>query len=217
VTGLGGFGRHGIRRRAVRRQRAGCGAGNPFAALGLPASTALTSDDVRAAWRRTATATHPDRPDGGDPAAFAAAAAAYTILRTAPGRGEALADLRAAGHPGGLGTSSRVPGSWFFGRIAGSAAGLPARLRRGRPVRLAARVLAAAAVCAFTGLAVGWQPATPAIITGAVTWLGCTGRYDLAPAGRPLSPAGRQPPAGRPPAARRQRRAKRRTRPPGAP
>ena len=27
----------------------------------------LTDDDVRAAWRRIAAATHPDRDDGGDP------------------------------------------------------------------------------------------------------------------------------------------------------
>jgi curved DNA-binding protein CbpA len=48
---------------------------------------------VRAAWRRIAAATHPDREDGGDPARFGAAAAAYVVLRTGFGRGEALADL----------------------------------------------------------------------------------------------------------------------------
>jgi hypothetical protein len=64
-----------------------------FSALGLPARADLTDDDVRAAWRRLAAATHPDRADGGDPARFAAAAAAYTMLRTRSGRGEALADL----------------------------------------------------------------------------------------------------------------------------
>ncbi len=69
--------------------------GDPFVALGLPADPALTDDDVRAAWRRAAAATHPDRADGGDPAAFAAAAAAYSDLRTAFGRGEALAGLAA--------------------------------------------------------------------------------------------------------------------------
>ena len=76
------------------------GGGDPFAVLGLPARVGLTDDDVRAAWRRLATATHPDRADGGDPARFAAAAAAYTVLRTRSGRGEALADL--AGLAGGL-------------------------------------------------------------------------------------------------------------------
>ena len=67
---------------------------DPFAALGLAASRDLTDDDVRAAWRRVAAATHPDRADGGDPAAFAAAASAYSDLRTRFGRNEALADLR---------------------------------------------------------------------------------------------------------------------------
>jgi hypothetical protein len=67
--------------------------GDPFAALGLPARSGLSDEDVRAAWRRIAAATHPDREDGGDPARFGAAAAAYVTLRTDFGRGEALADL----------------------------------------------------------------------------------------------------------------------------
>jgi curved DNA-binding protein CbpA len=66
---------------------------DPFALLGLPARPGLSDDDVRAAWRRIAAATHPDREDGGDPARFGAAAAAYVMLRTGFGRGEALADL----------------------------------------------------------------------------------------------------------------------------
>jgi len=71
---------------------------DPFAALGLPARPGLGDDEVRAAWRRIAAATHPDRADGGDPDRFAAAAAAYTTLRTQFGRSEALADLiRGAG------------------------------------------------------------------------------------------------------------------------
>jgi hypothetical protein len=67
--------------------------GDPFAVLGLPARPGLTDDEVRSAWRRVATATHPDRADGGDPSRFAIAAAAYTVLRTRSGRGEALADM----------------------------------------------------------------------------------------------------------------------------
>ncbi|MGH3395164.1 MAG: hypothetical protein ACRDPO_10780, partial [Streptosporangiaceae bacterium] len=59
---------------------------DPFAALGLAASPDLTDDDVRAAWRRVAAATHPDRADGGDPAAFAVSASAYSDLRTRFGR-----------------------------------------------------------------------------------------------------------------------------------
>lgn len=66
---------------------------DPFAALGLRAQAGLSDEDVRAAWRRVAAATHPDRDDGGDPGRFSAAAAAYNTLRTSFGRGEALADL----------------------------------------------------------------------------------------------------------------------------
>jgi DnaJ domain len=77
------------------------GGTNPFAVLGLPARADLTDDDVRAAWRRLAAATHPDRADGGDLGRFAAAAAAYTMLRTRSGRGEALADLTAPTPPPG--------------------------------------------------------------------------------------------------------------------
>jgi curved DNA-binding protein CbpA len=40
---------------------------DPFTALGLPARPDLSDEQVRAAWRAIATATHPDRPDGGDP------------------------------------------------------------------------------------------------------------------------------------------------------
>ena len=73
---------------------------DPFAVLGLPALAELTDDDVRVAWRRIAAATHPDREDGGDPARFGAAAAAYALLRTSFGRGEALADLSAGAFRG---------------------------------------------------------------------------------------------------------------------
>jgi curved DNA-binding protein CbpA len=73
--------------------------GDPFDALGLDRRGDLADDEIRAAWRRVAAATHPDRADGGDPPAFAAAAAAYTMLRTRTGRGEALADLLAPAAP----------------------------------------------------------------------------------------------------------------------
>jgi curved DNA-binding protein CbpA len=55
---------------------------NPFAALGLSARPDLTDEQVRAAWRTTAAATHPDRDDGGSPFRYAAASAAYAALRT---------------------------------------------------------------------------------------------------------------------------------------
>ena len=133
----------------------------PFAALGLPARPDLTDDEVRAAWRRAAAAAHPDRDDGGDPAAFAAAAAAYTTLRTLTGRREAYADLVGRG---------------------GSRRGLTRRWR-GRPVVLALRMLVATGISLGAVLAVGWQPASYAVLTGALTWLARTARRELAPAG----------------------------------
>jgi curved DNA-binding protein CbpA len=174
---------------------------DPFAALGLTATPELTDDDIRAAWRRVAAATHPDRSDGGDPARFAAAAAAYTELRTRSGRGEAMADagvrvrkrparsdrgkaapaLRAGGrrlpetHQGAIG---KARSSWPLPRAIVL---LPARIRRGRPGRLALRVLAAAAASGAAAAAGGSQPAVPALITGALTWLVLTARQDLAP------------------------------------
>src|SRR6516225_987071 len=66
---------------------------NPFEALGLPARPDLGDEQVRAAWRAIAAATHPDRADGGDLAAYTAASAAYAELRTPWARSEAYADL----------------------------------------------------------------------------------------------------------------------------
>jgi len=140
---------------------------DPFAALGLAASSELTDDDVRAAWRRIAAATHPDRADGGDPAAFALAAGAYSELRTRLGRTEALADLRTTPryrHPAG-----RAVGRW------------PGRLWPARPARLALRVAAAAGVSVLVVVIAGWQPAPVALIVGTLTWLIRTSRHDLAP------------------------------------
>jgi hypothetical protein len=143
---------------------------NPFAVLGLAARADLSDDDVRAAWRRLAAATHPDRADGGDPARFAAAAAAYTVLRTEFGRAETLADLARAGRRG-PGPGGAVAGRWW------------SRARRGRPVRLTLRAVATAAASLGFVLAAGARPATLALITGALTWLVLTARHDLAPPG----------------------------------
>ena len=154
---------------------------DPFSALGLPARPGITDDEVRAAWRRIAAASHPDRADGGNPGQFAAAAAAYTLLRTPSGRNEALADL--AGSPA---AGWRRPRS---GRRRSGAGPLvpprPARLLtrawRGRPAVLALRLAIVAAVSAAAIAVAGAAPATPALITGAVTWLLLTARHDLAP------------------------------------
>jgi hypothetical protein len=141
----------------------------PFAALGLPATPGLTDDEVRSAWRRVATATHPDRADGGDPARFAAAAAAYTTLRTHFGRAEALADLPRTGAPGRRGLGGAAPGRWW------------SRVRAGRPGLLALRIAVAAAASLGCVLVSGARPATPALITGVLIWLLLTARHDLAP------------------------------------
>lgn len=149
-------------------------AGDPFLALGLDRQAELTDDDVRSAWRRVAAATHPDRADGGDSAAFAAAAAAYTLLRTRTGRSEAHADLLAAGsyRPQVAACRHRAR-SWPAVRLA-------LRFRRGRPIVLALRLATAFAAGALTVAAAGWQPASLAIIAGLLTWLVLTGRRDLA-------------------------------------
>jgi hypothetical protein len=143
----------------------GTAAQDPFRTLGLEPRADLTDDEVHAAWRRTASATHPDREDGGDLRRFADAAAAYTLLRTRFGRGEALADRpgRRAGAPG----------------LA--APGLAGRVLHGRPGRLALRVLAAAAASVIAVAAAGPHPAAPALVTGIATWLVLTARHDLAP------------------------------------
>ncbi len=153
----GGAARRGLRDEAIpvigRRRRAP--AADPFGVLGLKPSPDLADSDVRAAWRRAAGATHPDREDGGDPERFAAAAAAYTALRTRSGRREALADLGEA-----LADLGVVP-----------------------PFRLALRILAAAAASTAAVAAAGPHPAAPALVTGVVTWLVLTARHDLAPPG----------------------------------
>ncbi len=151
-----------------------------FATLGLPARPGIGDDEVRAAWRRIAAATHPDRADGGDPARFAAAAAAYTTLRTQFGRSEALADL-AGGVAGAGSTGPGYPARRrWLPALAGPAA-LLRRVQRGRPVLLALRLAVVAAVCVTAVAVIGLAPAAPALITGALTWLVLTARHDLAP------------------------------------
>jgi hypothetical protein len=110
---------------------------DPFADLGMPASPDLTDEQVRAAWRTIATATHPDRPDGGDQARYAAASAAYAVLRTAWGRSEAYADLAAATTPPALliriTPQATAPAAQPRLSPWQAIALLPARIRHGRP------------------------------------------------------------------------------------
>jgi hypothetical protein len=183
---------------------------DPFALLGLTARQDLTDDDVRAAWRRIAAATHPDRADGGDASRFAAAAAAYTELRTRSGRGEAYADLAATARsrapaeprlaapaPAPPGPASPSPGAPAPGpaspafpdmasavpavRAPAHRFGLTGRIGHGRPVRLGIRLAVAAAVCAVAFVVAGAQPPAVGLSVGAVTWFLLTARRDLAP------------------------------------
>jgi curved DNA-binding protein CbpA len=150
---------------------------NPFAALSLPADPALTDADVRAAWRTIAAATHPDRSDGGNPLAYTAAQAAYAQLRTPWGRSEALADLAVVPHV----PPARAPDPLPWRALLAAAAVLPARVRKGRPVRIAARaVIAAAAGYAAVRLVPG-TPSAPAAVSGCFLWWLLSARADLAP------------------------------------
>jgi hypothetical protein len=150
-----------------------------FAALGLPARPDLTDEQVRAAWRTIAAATHPDRPGGGNPATYAAASAAYAVLRTTWGRSEAYADLMTSRPPSARPARIRpaAPG-------IGTARALllvPARIWHGRPWRLALRLLAAAFLAGIAARSGAGGPAAAGVITGLVIWAVLSGRGDLAP------------------------------------
>jgi hypothetical protein len=164
---------------------------NPFDALGLPARPDLTDEEVRAAWRAIAAATHPDRADGGDLARYTAASAAYAELRTPWGRSEAWADLGPVTERAGLDGEPvtaplpPVPAAppppvppW---RPLIALVQLPARIRRGRPRRLLIRAAVAAALSLAVLQLIPGQPATPADIGGLILWFILTGRRDLAP------------------------------------
>jgi hypothetical protein len=162
---------------------------NPFEALGLPARRDLTDEQVRAAWRAIAAATHPDRADGGDLAAYTAASAAYAELRTPWARSEAYADLaeraaRAGAEPdtsplpviGGPEPAPVPPWQPLLALWQ-----LPARIRRGRPLVLAIRAIVAAALSLLVLRLAPGSPAAPADVLGLVLWFVLTGRRDLAP------------------------------------
>jgi hypothetical protein len=161
---------------------------NPFEALGLPARPDLDDEQVRAAWRAIAAATHPDRADGGDLARYTAASAAYAELRTAWGRSEARADLAERAERSGEPDTSPLPAipgevpppvpPWLplpgLGR-------LPARIGRGRPLRLLVRAAVAALLSMAVLALIPGTPAAPADVGGLVVWFVLTGRRDLAP------------------------------------
>jgi len=148
---------------------------NPFADLGLHAAPDLTDQQVRDAWQATATATGPGRPDGGDPAAYAAASAAYATLRTSRGRAGAYAGLIAR-------TVPAVPAvSRPRTRIGRALRLTAARIRHGRPAILGLRLLAGFLLAEITGHAGAGPAPTAGVLTGLVIWLAITARGDLAP------------------------------------
>src|SRR6201989_949698 len=158
---------------------------NPFQALGLPERPDLNDEQVRAAWRTIAAATHPDRPDGGDLARYTAASAAYAELRSPWGRSEAYADLADQADDGPVtaplppvpGEAPPVP-PW---QPLLALTQVPARIRSGRPLRLAIRGLIATVLALVVlQLVPGTRPA-PADILGLAIWFVLTGRKDLAP------------------------------------
>ena len=149
---------------------------DPFTVLGLPARPDLTDEQVRAAWRAIAAATHPDRAGGGDPARYAAASAAYAVLRTAWGRSEAYADLTAQA-PSAVPRPARVPHRPLLRPVAL----VPARVRHGRPLRLVVRVVAAVLLGVIAARSGASGPAEAGTVTGLALWLLLTVRGDLAP------------------------------------
>ena len=158
---------------------------NPFEALGLPERPDLTDEQVRAAWRKIAAATHPDRADGGDLVRYTAASAAYAELRTPWGRSEAYADL--ADQPDGPVTTpvpvipagEELPVPPWQPLLALTQ--VPARIRRGRPLRLAIRAIIAAVLSLLVLQLIPGTPAAPADVLALVLWFVLTGRRDLAP------------------------------------
>jgi hypothetical protein len=169
---------------------------NPFEILGLPARRDLTNEQVDAAWRAIAAATHPDRPDGGDLARYAQASAAFAELRTPWSRSEAYADLVeqawAQGYDG-LDDDGQpcteplpvIPAADPPGISRGDPVAvlveLPARICRGRPLRLAVRAVIAAVLSLIVLQLIPGTPAAPADVLGLVLWFVLTGRKDLAP------------------------------------
>src|SRR6516225_8097439 len=158
---------------------------NPFEALGLPARPDLGDEQVRAAWRNIAAATHPDRADGGDLARYTAASAAYAELRSPWGRSEAYADLADQADDGPVtaplppvpGEAPPVP-PW---QPLLALTQVPARIRSGRPLRLAIRGLIASVLALIVLQLVPGTPAAPADNLGLTIWFVLTGRKDLAP------------------------------------
>jgi hypothetical protein len=149
----------------------------------------LDDEQVRAAWRAIAAATHPDRADGGDLERYTAASAAYAALRTPWGRSEAYADLLQQAALDGEAPTGPLPAIHDGDAEQGSrprhplaaAWEFPARIARGRPRRLLLRALIAAGLSLVVLNLIPGTAAAPADITGLVVWFVLAGRRDLAP------------------------------------
>ena len=153
---------------------------DPFTVLGLPTDPDLTDEQVRAAWRAIAAATHPDRPDGGNISRYTAAANAYAQLRTAWGRSEAYADLAADQSCIVAVAPLRRPANGV-GQLVRTGWLIPARIWHGRPRHVAFRALITALLSLVVVNLLPGQPSGPAVVTGLVTWFLLTARGDLAP------------------------------------
>jgi hypothetical protein len=156
---------------------------NPFEALGLPTRPDLDDEQVRAAWRAIAKATHPDREDGGDPAWYAQASAAYAQLNSPWGRSEAYADQVEARNGGTIPlpfilhdpAPAPVRSTYRPLRL------LPARIARGRPLRLLIRAAACAGLSLLVLRLIPGSAAAPADVAGLIWFFALTARSDLAP------------------------------------
>ena len=162
---------------------------DPFEALGLPARPDLPDEQVRAAWRAIAAATHPDRADGGDLERYTAASAASAELRTPWGRSEAYADLIQQAELGGEAPTGPLPAVPAEGSAPGAMPRhplaavweFPARIRRGRPRRLLLRAAIAAVLSLVVLQLIPGTAAAPADVGGLIVWFVLTARRDLAP------------------------------------
>ncbi len=161
---------------------------NPFTVLGLPTEPDLSDEQVRAAWRAIAAATHPDRADGGDLARYTAASAAYAELRTPWGRSEAYADLLQQAELDGEAPTGPLPAIPAGDEPSGGLPRhplaavweFPARVRRGRPRRLLLRAAIAAVLSLAVLQLIPGTAAAPADIAGLALWFVLTARRDLA-------------------------------------
>jgi hypothetical protein len=113
------------------------------------------------------------RADGGNPARYATASAAYTTLRTRWGRSEAYADLAAvpAARVRVIPPSAAVRVPAAPARLSPWRAALlvPARIRHGRPARLTLRIAAAAALAFLVLHSGAGTPPIAGLLTGSTT------------------------------------------------